>query len=81
MTSASVLGVPKITILIAMISYSKKITKQAWQRVKLNRQNWKKTRVKLSEGTLKGVTQMYFIPPSNELLQCVECCLCTREVH
>lgn len=75
MTSASVLGVPKITILIAMISYSKKITKQAWQRVKLNRQNWKKTRVRLSEGTLKGVTQMYFIPPSNELLQCVECCV------
>lgn len=62
MTSASVLGVPKITILVAMISYSKKITKQAWQRVMMNRQSRKKTRLKLSEGTLKGVTQMYFIP-------------------
>lgn len=63
MTSASVLGVPKITILIAMISYSKKITKQAWQRVKLNRQNWEKTRVKLSRGDFERSHTNVLHPP------------------
>lgn len=53
----------------------RKDTKQIWQREKMNRQSLGETRLKLSEGTLKGVIQIVLHSPNNELLQDVECCV------